>query len=356
MNRVVPAAMGRDQRGVTLVELMVALVLGLIVSGAALSLVLANKQTYLATESLGHLQENGATAFELMARDVREAGGNPCDDTVDLVNVLNTPSASWYTDFASAVRGYGGATGMTGLPFGTAKGQRVAGTDALEIKSAASDGVSIVSHDPPSAQFQVSTKDHGFQSGDIALACDFNHAAVLQISNASPGVNTTLVHNTGTVVAPGNCTKGLGSPLDCSKPLGTAYKFGCKFGGQDPGIDCTLPENRWTAILARVRASRWYVGYNGRGGTSLFQSQLRNNAGVLVVDSNEIADGINGMTLTYLVRGGAGYQAATAVADWSQVVAVRIRLALAGQANVGTNGQPLQRSLGHVVAIRNRAQ
>ena len=291
-----------------------------------------------------------------MARDIRDAAGNPCDHTVDLVNVLNSPSGSWYTDFATGVRGYNGATAMSGLAFGTTEKLRVAGTDAIELKSAVSDGVSIVDHNPPSARFQVSTKDHGLRAGDIAVACDFNHAAVFQITNAAPGVNANLVHNDGTgVVSPGNCTKGLGSPLNCGTPLGTAYEFGCKFGGQDPGIDCTLAQNRWTAILARVHATRWYIGYNKRGGKSLYQSMLRNNGGTLVVDSNEIADDVEGMTLTYLVRGGSAYQAAGPTTDWSQVVAVRIQLALAGQTKVGTDGQPLQRSLGHVVAIRNRA-
>ena len=111
----------------------------------------------------------------------------------------------------------------------------------------------------------------------------------------------------------------------------------------------------WTAILARIRATRWYIGYNKRGGKSLYQSALRNNGGTLVLDSNEIADGVDGMALSYLARGGSAYQAAGAVSDWSQVVAVRIQLALAGQSRVGTDGQPLQRSIGHVVAIRNRA-
>lgn len=348
-------ASGRGASGFTLVELMVALVLGLIVSGAAISLLLANRQTYLATESLGRLQEAGSTSFELMARDIREAAGNPCDQSVDLVNVLNTPS-TWYSDFATGVRGYAGTTAFPDAPFGTGAGARVSGTDAIELKSAASGGISIVKHDPAAAQFQVSTKDHGLQTGDIALACDFNHAAVFQVSNAQPGVNDAIVHNTGTVVSPGNCTKGLGSPLDCSKPTGTAYEFGCRFGGQDPGIDCKLAQNRWTAIIARVRATRWYIGYNGRGGKSLYQARLRNNAGRLQVDADEVADGVQGMTLAYLSSGGTGYQAAAAVADWSKVVAVRVQLMLAGQPKAGTGGPPLQRSLVHVVAIRNRAQ
>ena len=56
-----------DQRGVTLVELMVALVLGLVVSGAALALFMTNKQVYTSSENLDRVQESSRTAFELMA-------------------------------------------------------------------------------------------------------------------------------------------------------------------------------------------------------------------------------------------------------------------------------------------------
>lgn len=344
----------RTQRGVTLIELMVALVLGLIVTGAALALFVANRQTYLATESLGYLQESAGTAFELMSRDLREAAGNPCDGTVDVVNVLKNPASNWYTDFAAGMRGYGGSTPFPDAAFGTGKGQRVAGTDAVEFLSSVANGVTIVSHVPASAQFQVNTRDHGLHVGDIAMACDFNHAAVFQVSNAQPGVNTTIVHNTGTSISPGNCTKGLGSPLACTA-TGTSYEFGCRFGGMDPGIDCKLPENRWTAIIAKLKAARWYVGNNGRGGTSLYRSMLRNNAGVLLVDRDEIADGVAGMALSYLADGAPSYVQAAAVADWKRVVAIRIDLSLAGRLKVGSDGKPLQRHVSHVVAIRNRS-
>ena len=46
-----------SQRGVTLVELMVAMVLGLVVSGAALALFMTNKQVYTASENLDRIQE-----------------------------------------------------------------------------------------------------------------------------------------------------------------------------------------------------------------------------------------------------------------------------------------------------------
>ena len=50
-------------RGFSLVELMIALLLGLIVIGSAGSIYLANKRAYPATEVLGRVQESSRVAF-----------------------------------------------------------------------------------------------------------------------------------------------------------------------------------------------------------------------------------------------------------------------------------------------------
>ena len=134
MNRHYPSIGARTIRGVTLVELMVSLVVGLIVVGAATTVFLANSRTYTATENLGRVQENMRVAFELMARDVREAAGNPCEKNLPVYNVLLNAGAVWYTD-ATGIRGFGGAQPFADLAFGTAAGQRIAGTDAIELKS-----------------------------------------------------------------------------------------------------------------------------------------------------------------------------------------------------------------------------
>src|SRR5262245_58851798 len=174
---------GRRSRGMTLVELMVSMVVGLIVAGAAITVFLTTSRTYQATESLGRVQENIRVAFELMARDLREGAGNPCEKNLPIYNVLKNPKGKWYTDFQVGIRGYEGSDAFADAAFGTSKGQRIAGTDAIELRSAAS-GVSIVSHVPTSAQFKVATVDHGLANGDLALACDFGQVAVFQVTNA----------------------------------------------------------------------------------------------------------------------------------------------------------------------------
>ncbi|EIC23151.1 PilW family protein [Thiorhodovibrio frisius] len=65
------------QRGVTLVELMVALTIGLFLSAGVIALYLGMTSTYRVTESQGDVSENGRFALEMLARDIRQAGYDP---------------------------------------------------------------------------------------------------------------------------------------------------------------------------------------------------------------------------------------------------------------------------------------
>lgn len=327
----------RSSRGFNLIELMVSLILGLLVVGAAVSIFLSNQATYVATENLGRVQENARIAFELMSRDIREAGGNVCDRGLNTVNVLNNPAANWWSSSAG-IRGYAGNVAFTGAPVGTATGQRVAGTEAIELTTASDGSVTITNHQPTSANFTVNTSNHSIQDGDIVAICDFDHIAITQVTNASPGTNPTIVHNTGTGT-PGNCTKGLGIPLVCSA-VGTSYTFG--------------PNSR----IARVQPRIWYIGNSALGGgrRALFQGVMVNNGGGTLTQRNqEIALDVQTMTVEYLVSGANAYVGPAAVTNWGQVLAAKVQLVIASPDRIGTDGQPLQRTLEHVITLRNRA-
>ena len=113
------------------------------------------------------------------------------------------------------------------------------------------------------------------------------------------------------------------------------------------------------ATIAKLRATRWYIGCNIRvactlpTGRSLFQSSLLNTAGTLSIQNDEVAQGMSGMTLTYLQTGGNAYVAATGVTDWTRVIAVKITLTITGDDRAGTDGARLTRTLQHVVSLRN---
>jgi len=69
------ASRGRaGQRGVTLVELMVALLLGVLLSAAAVSAYLGSKRHYVYERQLARIQENGRYAKRLLAAELQMAG------------------------------------------------------------------------------------------------------------------------------------------------------------------------------------------------------------------------------------------------------------------------------------------
>ena len=68
----------RAQAGFGLIELMIALVLGLLVMGAAFAVFQSNQSTFRANEGINRIQEGARVAFELMSRDIRAAGGSAC--------------------------------------------------------------------------------------------------------------------------------------------------------------------------------------------------------------------------------------------------------------------------------------
>lgn len=66
--------MKSTQKGLTLIELMVALLLGLIFSAAAFQLLFSNQRTFGLQQTLASLQEDGQMALRYISADIRNAG------------------------------------------------------------------------------------------------------------------------------------------------------------------------------------------------------------------------------------------------------------------------------------------
>lgn len=336
MNRRRPALTGRAarERGFGLVELMVSLALGLLVVGGAIVMFTATRQASASTENLSRIQESVRTSYDLMVREVREAGATPCDAQLLVANVLNNAQGAaptWWATWGEPVRGYDGTTAFDGAAVGAGVAERVAGTAALAVRSApAIDGLSVSTHNTTAASFTFNRINHGVMPGDLLMTCNYGQAAVFEVSSSNQAT-ATAVHNTGSG-SPGNCSKGLGLPTVCTAN-GTTYQF------------------QANAEVGRLRAAGWYIGNNGRAGTggrSLYR--------VTRDGTEEVADGVRDMQLTFLQRGANAYVAAAAVGDWTQVTAVRFNLSYEGpDLGVSTNGvgQRLVRNVAFTVNFRN---
>lgn len=80
--------MRRHQQGLTLIELMIAMALGMGVVLAAVALMQAARTTYLSVADSAQVQENGRYALDLIARTVRQANYVPRDNPTFLRNDL----------------------------------------------------------------------------------------------------------------------------------------------------------------------------------------------------------------------------------------------------------------------------
>ena len=79
--------------GLSLVELMVAITIGAILLGGAVTLFVNNRDTYNTTTELSRLQETARYALEMMVKDIRMAGYFGCANRLDTVTVSHGAAA-----------------------------------------------------------------------------------------------------------------------------------------------------------------------------------------------------------------------------------------------------------------------
>ncbi|ARU27615.1 hypothetical protein CBR65_09340 [Cellvibrio sp. PSBB006] len=68
----------RKQAGLSLIELMIAITLGLILMAGVIQVFLSSRVTFATQQAMSRVQETGRLAVEFMARDIRMAGYMGC--------------------------------------------------------------------------------------------------------------------------------------------------------------------------------------------------------------------------------------------------------------------------------------
>lgn len=293
----------RLQAGLTLVELMVAMVISLLLLAGVGTIFLANKESFRLQESLARIQEAGRYSVQAIARDIRRAGYRGCDSGSDHdpTNTLNNPG-TWDAAFDKALVGYDAdPANWSSPPAPTAFKQAFSGSplsqsDVIMINFVEPLGLTVTKHPSNSADIQVESGG-SVAKGDVLMVTDCRAAAIFQVTNVqvvSPSI-TNIVHKTGAVagVSPGNATEDLGK----------------KFVGGE---------------VMRLVNRVYYVAQGAGGQPSLFRSD---NGGA----GQELVEGVEGLELQYgedTDQDGAPnvYRTATDVTNWADVVAVRVRL------------------------------
>lgn len=302
--------------GFSLIELLVAMAVGLVLIGGLYQVFVGSTGTYSVNERLSRVQENGRFALYLMRNEILGAGYLGClQDVGELTSTLNDPTA-FVLDFNQAIYGLE-ATGTNAWADDTAAVTPTAtGTADLALTSPVnhSDMLVIRGIDPNvtielTAEMPLSSADLKLSSGlsgilaaggnDILLVTDCEGATVFQTTGYTTS-NGNTVHNTG----------GLPAPTDPDYPGNATKDLGHTFA---EGSQIFFP-----------RTATYYVRNNDAGEPALYRK-----IGLNAVE--ELVEGVESMQLRYGVdtdgdRMADGYVKATGISDWSQVVSVRVGL------------------------------
>lgn len=327
--------MQRSQKGLSLIELMVAMAIGLFLLLGVSKIFLDSKRTYSFQQSLARIQENGRMAQEFMGRDIRMAGYTGCasGDYSSITNTLNNPTAINY-DFSRGVSGYDVGTSVP-TDLSALSPAPLINTDVLILKGPVGDGVNVVGNKGSDANIEVkvinpesgacangSERISGICVGDILMVADCTKARVFQATNTQvSGSPQTLkiVHSaTGT---PGNAT--------------------ASWGGNGANA---FPEAIFdtAAEIIKMNTVYYYIATGASGQPALWQAIVPGAA-------QEILEGVENLQLIYGRDTNSDlvpdrYEDATAITTanaWDKVGAIRIQLLMRSvEANVTDAAQP----------------
>lgn len=184
----------RGQSGFGLVELMIAMTIGLVLLGGIGYLYVGSRGAFRTTDNLSRMQENARFALDMMSRDVRMAGYLGCGNmsSIKVTTIANPPVPPMTP--GNALIGYDGGTGWTNPTTIT----RVTGTDVLSVMGAFSSGVNLTGNlTPQNANIQIGSNPDNFQTGDVLVVTNCVNADVFKATTVSTGSGTiiTLSHS-----------------------------------------------------------------------------------------------------------------------------------------------------------------
>ena len=316
------------QFGVSLVELMVSMVLGLLMSGAVIQIYLSTKSTNKVSNGISRLQENARFGHYFITKDLRDGGNRGCLSTVR--NKLDPHPPTEYLALLSSVSGweYGGtAQGDSYIPPTTpvASGTGWTGNGNMPafILNQAIDGTDVL-------------RLQSLRKLDVLLKDNNN--------TTTNSLNTEGSHNVpdNSLLLVGNCSNA-DFFQHTSQGGGTQSSLTASQSGLTPGND-NLGPNQWATIYgpeSSIFASeiRFYFIAIGTSGLPALFRVTASGSPLVETLSEELVEGVESMQFYYGEDLDADnnpnrYISASQVLDWEQIVSVRVGLLFRSADNI----------------------
>lgn len=301
------------QSGISLVELMISVALGLALMSGVLQVFLSNKNVYTTQQGMSRIQENGRLAMEFMSKDVRIAGYFGCHRPLTRqILGADLDMGGLHTDFNQGVFGYDSfadlpngvvadlGAGINPVPLGNT-------ANILVVRSASQAGVPVSAINTNDSVFGYANTGltngclNGICPGSAAMISDCSKARIFQAFNVGVAANLLTVDH---------------------------------FGGWGGGVNPL--ENFINGEIMPVNTTVYFLALGANGNPSLWQKT--NND-----DPLELFEGVEQMRITYARGANSDYELASALGpvNWPDVTSVRIELvARSLQNNVLDESQP----------------
>ncbi len=315
------------QRGFTLVEMMVAIAVGMIVLTGIGNIFVKTKRASVLQEELARMQENSRYALQILDGEIRNAGYLGCRHASNIDPDYLDTGSSYLDNFAVAVQGYEARGTAPDSPF------------SLGSSSTAWDG-----EDPPAPIANMP-----FAPDSDVIVVRYAHGAGLALASDKQNDSQVLVKNVS--LEPGGCGGGVtrysglctGDQLiisDCERArvftiaspslnsgvLTLTDVTGASWVGEH---NSTISFNMADSALFEARTVAFYVRQNTRNGVTVPSLYRKVGSG----NSQELVEGVENMQVAYGEDSDDDgvadrYVAAHMVNDFSDVVSIRLAIVM----------------------------
>ena len=295
----------RKQFGLSLVELMISITLGLVLMAGVLQMFVSSKTVFSTQQSLSRIQETGRLAIEFIGKDIRMAGFYGCFRPNPAVNgkaLQNSTLSinSLHSNFAQGIRGYQKLESLTAAERTYIGPNIKADTNILVLRSASPTPRIINAANTPLDLSVYSTQSlqdgcvDGLCINGAAVASDCFRARLFKVSALTPVANTLTVSHTDTWAV-----------------------------ATDPAVSFTSGE------VLPMNTTVYFISTGISGAPSLWQKV--NGSAAL-----EILEGVESIRYRYATEQNTTYRLAETIttdAEWATVTSVRIEVLVRSMEN-----------------------
>lgn len=334
------------RKGVSLIELMIAMVLGLLLLGAVIQLFVGSKVTYTSNEAVARIQENGRFSMQLLQREFRDVRSRGfCGARLTIENHLNTTCSNHPDDFFAANQA------VIGWDFaGTRRGDDYTLPDDPSPEGIARSQWASQLPDGSAETLPVWLQDRVVPGSDVVV---LRRPQIISDITGVPGSNSETDSNItlndphglddNEIVLVTNCSTG----ADLFQNVGGDADTLSRVGGTctSPGPGNAGGSGEWSAAyddtmqLLRVEISAYFIGLSdATGEPALYRYDFRRET------SEELIPGVENMQVLYgysePAPAGDGQSVnhwlpASEIPNWEFVIGARLALLIRSPENMG---------------------